>query len=368
MMKIGTTFLDHIENVRKEKFMSQEFVRWPLTASQRPDDSSLPKYAHLNVTNRCNSSCIYCIHAANKKNSLPQADVSTEKMKRVLQQIANLGVESVNFSGGEPLLRQDIFDLINFSEQIGLVSILLTNGLLLPRYWQVLGKTKNRYLIISIDTFDPVLYKKQRGVPFVGAWKGFQTALKLRDRFPSYVINITTTVTKNNLEELPSLAEKFSSYGIGIEFSPLHDLGVDSLGDNTPSNSTLALGVIEKLLEMRATGSLIVNSQEYLKHFPAFFRNPYHLPAGYICYCADVCLYIDACLNVKPCWSSHLPAVGNLESTELTDVWFSPFFNEQRERIKRLDCGRCWLLCTAEPSLRYVSDVSSSSSNSGRYG
>lgn len=351
-LKKPQTFLDQIDILRKEKFTNPNSLVLPNSEIKPGILSSPPKYAHLNVTNRCNSNCTYCIHAANRKPILSQNDANTEKMKSVLQQIVDLGIESVNFSGGEPLLRPDIFELIHFSEQIGLVSILLSNGLLLPKYWQEFGKTGNHYLILSIDTLDPELFKKQRGVSFKAAWKGFESALKLRDRFPDYVINITATVTKSNLEELPNLVERFSSYGVGIEFSPLHDLGAELKESNVPLDIVLVQKKISELIEMRASGYLILNSDEYLLHFPKFFHNPSQLPESYICRCANQCLYIDATLNIKPCWSQTFPIVGNLENESLQEIWFSPYFEEQRKRVNQLDCDRCWLLCTAEPSLR----------------
>lgn len=313
-----------------------------------------PMYALTKVTNRCNSGCSYCNHSIYAKPQLDLADAPTESTKKVIREVAELGVRSVNFSGGEPLLRPDLPELISYAREWRLVPILLTNGLVLPERWEELGKVGPSYIILSLDSLDADLYHRQRGASFSRAWKGIEAALRLRDKYPPTAMHITTVVTKHNLAELPDLVQRMASYGVSVQFSPYHHFDTQSPDDNTPRDLTAVREVTNELLSLQQSGYPIANSRTYLAYFPSFFEQPHVLPSWYRCYAAYVGVFIDAQLNVRPCWSWSLPIVGNLGQENLRDVWHSASFNRQRARVRRLECSRCWLLCTAELSIRFA--------------
>jgi len=313
-----------------------------------------PTYALIKITNRCNSGCSYCSHSIYAKPQLNLADASTGSIKKAIREVAELGVRSVNLSGGEPLLRPDLPDLISYACEQRLVSILLTNGLILPERWEELGKAGLSYIIFSLDSLDAELYRRQRGASFKQAWKGVEAALLLRDKYPPAAVHITTVVTRHNLAELPDFVRKMTSYGISVQFSPYHHFDMRAPDDNTPRDSTAVRETMNELISLQESGYPIANSRAYLEHFPSFFEQPQVLPAWYRCYAAYVGVFIDAELNVRPCWSWSLPIVGNLEQDKLRNVWYSSLFNQQRTRVRKLECSRCWLLCTAELSIRFM--------------
>jgi len=217
-----------------------------------------------------------------------------------------------------------------------------------------MGEAGISYVIISLDSLDPNLYRQQRGASFERAWKGVEAALVLRDRYPSTAVHITTVVTRHNLAELPEFVQKMASYGLSVQFSPYHHFDPRTPDTNTPQNLTAVREVIEELLSLQESGYPIANSRVYLEYFPSFFEHPQVLPDWYRCYAAYVGIFVDAELNIRPCWSWSLPVVGNLRRDKLKDVWYSPFFKQQRAKVRRLECSRCWLLCTAELSIRFM--------------
>ena len=82
-----------------------------------------------NITRACNLKCVHCYNDSGAGKSFN--DITTEKAKAVLDDLAGFGVPSVLFSGGEPLMRSDLFDLIQYAGQLGLCTVISTNGTLI---------------------------------------------------------------------------------------------------------------------------------------------------------------------------------------------------------------------------------------------
>jgi MoaA/NifB/PqqE/SkfB family radical SAM enzyme len=92
--------------------------------------------------------------------------MTTAELKSVLRQVRDLGSLAVHFSGGEPLLRKDIFELVAFASELGLLTRVNTNGLLVnPESAKKLKATGLTECGISIDSADPSVHERFRGVP-----------------------------------------------------------------------------------------------------------------------------------------------------------------------------------------------------------
>ena len=86
----------------------------------------------LELTERCNNNCVHCyINQPENDLSIKQRELSTDKIKAVLKEAADLGCLTVRFSGGEPLLREDFTDLYLYARHLGLKVIIFTNAALL---------------------------------------------------------------------------------------------------------------------------------------------------------------------------------------------------------------------------------------------
>ena len=77
-----------------------------------------PKYLILEITNRCNLNCIHCSVRANERLD---DELTTAEWKNLITDLAEMGVEAVGLSGGEPLLREDVFDLAEHALNQGLL-------------------------------------------------------------------------------------------------------------------------------------------------------------------------------------------------------------------------------------------------------
>ena len=91
-----------------------------------------------NITRACNLKCVHCYNDSGVGK--PCNELSTEEAKKVLDDLGRFGVPSVLFSGGEPLMRPDLFELIEYTRAKGLRAVISTNGTLITA--DVAGRIK----------------------------------------------------------------------------------------------------------------------------------------------------------------------------------------------------------------------------------
>jgi len=113
----------------------------------------------ISLTPRCNLRCIYCHREGEVK---PGSELSKEEIAEILRVAAKFGIRSVKFTGGEPLLRDDIVDIIR-SVPPGMESSMTTNGTLLSKYAQDLKAAGLKRVNVSIDSINPETYRKITG-------------------------------------------------------------------------------------------------------------------------------------------------------------------------------------------------------------
>ena len=113
----------------------------------------------ISLTPRCNLQCIYCHREGEVK---PEKELSKEEIAEILRVAATFGIRSVKFTGGEPLLRKDIVDIVR-SVPEGMESSMTTNGILLAQYAQDLKAAGMKRVNVSIDSIIPETYRKITG-------------------------------------------------------------------------------------------------------------------------------------------------------------------------------------------------------------
>jgi cyclic pyranopterin phosphate synthase len=113
----------------------------------------------VSLTPNCNLSCIYC-HREGEKT--PEAPLSAGEIAEVLRVAAGFGIRSVKFTGGEPMLRKDLIEIVR-SVPAGMESSLTTNGTLLAGLAADLKQAGLRRVNVSIDSLDAATYRKITG-------------------------------------------------------------------------------------------------------------------------------------------------------------------------------------------------------------
>lgn len=136
-------------------------------------------YLRISVTEACNFRCIYCApngHTAPQRSASP---LSVDEIHRVVHAAVALGITKIRLTGGEPLLRRDIIDIVRAISSVDGVQdlALTTNGFLLGRLARDLAKAGLKRVNISLDTLRRDRFTQITGVDaFDAVWAGIGAA------------------------------------------------------------------------------------------------------------------------------------------------------------------------------------------------
>lgn len=181
---------------------------------------AVPYSVDLSLTNDCNMNCIHC----NLSSGNPKIDeMSTSEVKNLIKELYNLGVFSIAITGGEPLLRKDCFEIIEFALSFnGLRVILNTNGTLFRkrqiRY--IANNLKNLELAISMDGSNDREYNSLRMNKNNNNYSNFKIVLHNIEYFKFLDFNnisLNFVVSKRNIDfykNVVLLAEKLKLKGV----------------------------------------------------------------------------------------------------------------------------------------------------------
>ncbi len=155
----------------------------------------------INITKRCNLACEHCYLDADTLKKGSANELSLVEVKSILDEVASRGQETmVVLTGGEPLARKDLEEMIGHGSKLGLSMVVGTNGTLLTsRRVASLKSSGTLGLGISVDSLDQHKHDKFRGLS--GSWeKTFQGIQHCREQGLSYQVHFT--VTQDNYTEL----------------------------------------------------------------------------------------------------------------------------------------------------------------------
>lgn len=350
---ISESFVKEIDRLSADRFQRQypadnirhaAEVEWDVIGDRVPGSI---RYAFFKLTMRCNSDCEYCEHAYSK-NQGRYTEQPIEVLLDVVDQLGDAGVCACSVSGGEPLTYTHIDAVIEKMVSRGIEPILLTNGILLPSKAEQLYSAGLRYVIMSIDSFNPDHYKKTRGISLDKVSESYSYMVDFVRSHPDMTFRLTTVLSSSNTSDVVELIERATSDGVGVQLTPYHNF-INSDDTLSPKDIEEVSSTVDKLLQMKDGGAMISNSREYLRFFPRFFAEGSRIPHGeYRCRCGYEAVYVWPDLSVKSCWSTTLPVLGNLRENSLSEIWAGEEYRRQRRRMLSCQCEGCWLLCTAE--------------------
>lgn len=119
-------------------------------------------YLRISVTDRCNLRCIYCMPEDGVQLLEKEEVLSLEEIAEIVKAGAELGLKKIRLTGGEPLVRKGIVDLVEMINHIdGIEEIAMTtNGILLPKFAHQLKQAGLKRVNISLDSVKPEFYQK----------------------------------------------------------------------------------------------------------------------------------------------------------------------------------------------------------------
>ncbi len=163
-----------------------------------------------NMTKNCNLYCKHCYRNAGP-NFASNDELSTDEGKKLIKEIHKAGFKILIFSGGEPLLRNDLYELTEYASSLGLISGIGTNGTLIDKkVARRLKESKVRAVAISLDSLDEEKHDEFRKVKgsFKKTIEGIKACIEA-----GLKVQINTTVTKLNYEEITQITDYISSLG-----------------------------------------------------------------------------------------------------------------------------------------------------------
>ena len=302
-----------------------------------------PDWADVRVTERCNSKCMTCYAWKNKAED----ELTTEEIKDALHQLKENGVKHVVFIGGEPLLREDIGDLVKESSLIGFENrIIVTNGLLLKEKAEELLSSGITHITVSIDGIGES-DDKIRGVrnSYIRAVEGIKAVQKLKKEMglDVSVTIITTILLKQNVEEIPKLIELSRSLGVFWLFNLL-DPNLN-IFKGIPFSNLLVQDkekidcTIDYLKETCEKYPKLISSCDHMLEFARSYlkgdnRYDFHCVHGYkMVYLGSHGEVYLGCYALEP--------IGNIRRNKLSEIIGSKKHRELAERMYMMECPGC---------------------------
>ena len=317
--------------------------------------NSIP-FLFLWVTNQCNLQCKMCDQWKIKKinNKSFSGELSTEEWLSVIDSAAKMHTLSINVTGGEPLLRPDIFQILERIHKKGMSSHLCTNGTLLNKATvEKLMHSSPTSISVSTDSHEAKIHNELRGKDcFYDAVSGLKL---LKESIPKTKIGINHLICKKNFQDMSKMipfAERLGADRLNIELihtnlqhknKPLESFKglLFSKGDMPQ----LRLEVTEFMRAISKT-NLKTLSKTYVDGIPRVFNgNNSMLP----CYAGYVSCAIDPFGRVSPC--EDVNGTESVRDKPLEDIWRVSSFQKLRKEV-RTCTSNCWDTTHTELNIR----------------
>lgn len=304
---------------------------------KNPNNPYTPSLISWNLTKKCNLRCPHCYLEAGKK---AEYELSTEECFALVDEMKQLGTEMLILTGGEPLLRKDIFDLSQYASAQGMWVVMGTNGVLVTeKTAQKMIECGVKGVAISLDSIEAEKHNQFRGGP--NSWEYSVRALKIC-RAAGLQVLVQTTVMESNYEEIPQLIDftrELGAWSFNLYF--LVQTGRGQQMNALSPQRTHAM--LENLAELQdRCRPMLVRS----KCAPQFKQIAYEMGKGGLesggCMAGVEYCRITPEGNVTPCPYMTVIA-GNVLERSFTEIWqTSPVFRELRD-LHQLKgrCGRC---------------------------
>jgi len=283
------------------------------------------------LTAACNLSCQYCRASASHEPDLGELD--TDEAKRFVESIAPLKPMLI-LSGGEPLLRPDLFQIIRLAVSLGIRVSLASNGTLItPELAEEIADSGVSRVSISLDGADAAMHDLGRGQ---GSFKrSIEGIENLRGRV-DFQINFTVTrMNQSELIRIFDLAEKLGAAALHIFFLVPTGRGREE-DVITPVRQEEMLRQIEREMDRRRLEVQVTCAPQYAR-----LKRPGHGRGSGGCLAGRRFVFVSRKGEVYPC--GYLPLrVGSVREKNFIEIWEnSPELQALREGRLRGKCGRC---------------------------
>ncbi|HOK58700.1 MAG TPA: radical SAM protein [Methanothrix sp.] len=294
---------------------------WQLRVRRRPFVLS-----HT-VNTACNLRCSFCPHWRRRGR-----EMSLREITGMLDDASRFGIGAYNAWATEPLLRDDLPEILRHARSLGMITSLVTNGILLSE--RINDLESLNYLTVSVDGIENL--REIRGIPLDEIMDGIVEA---RRRGIEVLMNCV--ISDKNLGELTSLVKLAKKIDAWISFEPLHEFDETECDDLRIRDRERYRSAIGELIDLKSRGAPIINSITYLRMIQ-------QRDVGFRCHAADLILHVSADGSIYVC-RVHDEPLGHV-SNGISEVW-----RESRDMRKRVSegCRGCLFFGYVENSMLY---------------
>tara|TARA_Y100000034_G_scaffold136768_1_gene215590 strand:- start:24392 stop:25549 length:1158 start_codon:yes stop_codon:yes gene_type:complete len=269
-----------------------------------------PNMINIAITDKCNCNCIHCSFKSMKLHQQKRKVLNTNQIKKVIHDAQQLGVCTIMFSGGEPLMRKDIYKLIKSVDKDLSVTLLFTNGWFLKENVKKLKKAGLNSVNVSIDSSIPkkhdLLRNKKR--LFLKTIEGIKAAKK-----QGLIVGISSCLSKKQVEsgELDDI----------IRLGKKLKVNEIIIFDNIPTGKLIHRNDIINDQSWTQNIIDIVNKYNKRYDFPAVYSYS-HIKSykGLGCSGGTTFFYVSPYGDICPCDFNPL-VIGNVLKTPLYLIW-----------------------------------------------
>ncbi len=303
----------------------------------------IPLSAHLDVTWRCNERCVHCYleHDA-------VGEMTTEEIKDVIRQLAESGTFFLTISGGEPLLRPDCFEILEYARSLRFQTRLKTNAVMIgPEKAARLKKMGIEKVQISLYSHVAEVHDKITKLP--GSFRRTINAIRLlrEHQVTVSISNVLMQYNASHAHAVKRLAKELDAeFNIDPTITPMIN------GDRSITDLNITL---DELYSVMRDEEFVGDVGDFCSPDGAVEED---VLDGHSCSAGHSLIYISPFGDVFPCVSFPMPC-GNVRKQKLSDVWFnSPALTELRSiRVRDLHtCSSCshTAYCSRCPGLAYM--------------
>lgn len=287
-------------------------------------NTKAPYFVSFIFTNQCNLRCSYCSIPYRKQN-----EMDTKQILSMIDEFKEMGTIKISFNGGEPLLRPDAEEILRHTKEKGIMTNLITNGLLVKSKLNVLRHVD--YLLISSNKeiknelfMESIMFAVDNGIKV-------------------WIVSIIVKGTVGQIEELVGISD---SLGVGLLFQPLETAhSTTALNESLVPTKQEYEECIKKIIELKKKGKNIVNSYPYLDFLLKGDFRPKKCLVG-----KTMCV-VDVDGMIYPC----VPAIGKMKGISGLENGFKSAFNS----LPAFRCSGCSYSCYHEPNFLFDLNIKS---------
>lgn len=311
----------------------------------------VPFSANFKVTERCNLKCPWCsiwrLGNRQKELSLQQIKIAADNLRKV-------GLSRIVITGGEPMLRKDLTEIISTFATRGISTTLLTNGILSRDLLiKELFEAGLEHLGVSLDFLTPS--KQDTIYNHKGAWYKIEATIKSAIRWNNKgFVYVMTTLLPENIKEIIPLFWKINNLGAHFVINPVMSSAYNepdrifSGESKTIQFSDEQITAIEvlygNLIKLKRKGKRILASEKYLRESLISLKSG---NLSWKCHAGIYYFNIFSDGGVAPC--NEYPSVISVIDNDFKEKFFSQQFQQNAEFVRK-HCSGCNLSCWRELS------------------